>query len=338
MNSNVYVVRSSHMQPFFETLKKFDTDLDPLLSEVGLSLSMFDNPETLIPEPPLWEFVELAAKQLNLPHFGFIVTENVCLDKYGAFGEYLCSAKSLQCALNLFINDLNTHTNFPNYWLEYDENYVWLCRKGTPGIEKGKWPVEQHVISFFIELVKMYAGTHWHPSTVKFNSDDINGLEYVKSFQTCNVIKGQPFGAIAIENSLLMNRSILNNKQNNCNSAVLLEEVPKDLVEILQHLFEQGLLQQGYFGKTLSVESIANKLGVNLRSLQRRIKEQDTSLKELVEQARYKSAKVLLKRDISTDDIAHQLGYSDVSNFIRSFKRWSGTTPRRYRALNDDQL
>lgn len=332
MNSNIYVVRASHMQPFFHTLKMLKADIEPLLAQVGLTLSMFECDDTLIPEAPLWEFVGLAAKQLDLPNFGFLVTENVCLDKYGAFGEHLCSAKDLTTALELFINDLNTHVNFPNYWLEHDEEYVWLCRKGTPGIEKGKWPVEQHVISFLIELVRVYAGNEWQPKRVKFHSCDLSGIEQTKSLQQSKISKGLPYGAIAIEKCLMTSCSNLTSSAKIKPETILLDEVPHDLVPTLQRLFEQGLLQQGYFGKELDTEVIASKLGVNLRTLQRRIKEQNTTLKALVEQARYHSAKNLLLADeLSTEQVAQQLGYNDISNFMRAFKRWSGSTPKKFK-------
>jgi AraC-like DNA-binding protein len=340
MNSNIYVVRASHMQPFFHTLKKLNTDVESLLAKVGLTLSMFDCADTLIPEAPLWEFVGIAAEELNLPNFGFLVTENVCLDKYGAFGEHLCSAKNLASALELFIKDLNTHVNFPNYWLERDGDYVWLCRKGTPGIEKGKWPVEQHVISFLIELVRVYAGDEWQPHSVKLHSCELSGIEQAKSLQQSKISKGQAYGAIAIENSLMDNSTQyitqLAPSGKIKTPATLLEEVPNDLVLTLQALFHQGILQQGFFGNELDTELIASKIGVNLRTLQRRIKEQDTTLKVLIEQARYHSAKTLLLTDeLSTEQVAYQLGYSDISNFMRAFKRWSGSTPKQFKRDNE---
>jgi AraC-like DNA-binding protein len=332
------------MQPFFHTLNKFNVDLEPLLAKVGLTLSMFEYADTLIPEAPLWEFVGLAAKQLNLPHFGFLVTENVCVDKYGAFGEHLCSAKDLTAALELFINDLNTHVNFPNYWLEHEGDYVWLCRKGTPGIEKGKWPVEQHVISFLIELVRVYVGNEWQPNMVKLNSCDLSGIEQAKSLQKSKINKGQAYGAIAIEKSLMDSRAQLISplmpqstpQQKAKIPSALLDEVPNELLPTLQSLFEQGLLQQGFFGKELDTEVIASKLGVNLRTLQRRVKEQNTTLKALIEKARYNSAKSLLLADeLSAEQVAQQLGYSDISNFMRSFKRWSGSTPKKFKVEHE---
>ncbi len=315
------------MLPFFNALKKLATPIEPLLNQVGLSLSQFNSPDNLIPEPPLWAFVDLATKKLNKPHFGFLVTEYTCLDKYGAFGEHLCHAKNLSEALHSFIHDLQTHTNYLNYWLEEDDNFVWLCRKGTPGIEIGKWPVEQHVLSFMIELVRVYAGKDWQPSSVKFHSADSSGIEHAqylsRSRALCRHLFGQKFGAIAIEKSLLNNASTLTvSKQ-----IVLADIIPVDLKNTLI-----ALIKQHYFGESLTVAKVADKLQVNIRTLQRRLVEQGIKLRELIDEQKFSYAKkLLLNNKNSQSEIAIELGYKDTANFTRAFKRWSSITPSAFK-------
>uniref|UniRef100_UPI00260D01D3 helix-turn-helix domain-containing protein n=1 Tax=uncultured Alcanivorax sp. TaxID=191215 RepID=UPI00260D01D3 len=47
---------------------------------------------------------------------------------------------------------------------------------------------------------------------------------------------------------------------------------------------------------------------------------------------RYRQAQRLLEKpDLSISEVAYTLGYSDVANFSKAFKRWSGVTPKRYR-------
>jgi len=40
---------------------------------------------------------------------------------------------------------------------------------------------------------------------------------------------------------------------------------------------------------------------------------------------------VLRDRSMGIEDVAFLLGYAEPSTFFRSFKRWTGTTPRRFR-------
>jgi AraC-like DNA-binding protein len=47
---------------------------------------------------------------------------------------------------------------------------------------------------------------------------------------------------------------------------------------------------------------------------------------------RFEIARELLAdTDVAIDDISAVLGYASVSPFVRSFRRWSGTTPGRWR-------
>ena len=324
MVTNIYVVRASHMLPFFNALKSLNLPIAPLLEQVGLTLAQFKDDNNLIPEAPLWEFIDLASKACDKPHFGFFVTEHTCLDKYGAFGEHLCHQVNLQVALDCFISDLQTHANYMNYWLEDNNGYIWLCRKGTPGIEVGKWPVEQHVISFMIELIRVYAGEDWRPRQVKFASNYSSGVEHSSYLNDTKVSFNNPFGAIAIEKSLLKNPSILNNKHKQSNLADI---VPSMLQETLK-----TLVAENYFGKNPSVETIASSLNIHPRTLQRYISSNGSTLKELLEQEKFRYAKSLLSQEhLSVFEVALKLGYTEPGNFTRAFKRWSGLTPKQFK-------
>ena len=53
---------------------------------------------------------------------------------------------------------------------------IGCAEKARPVFEKGKWQVEQHVISFLIELVRVYAGKQWRPVRAKLHSDCVDGI------------------------------------------------------------------------------------------------------------------------------------------------------------------
>jgi AraC-like DNA-binding protein len=37
--------------------------------------------------------------------------------------------------------------------------------------------------------------------------------------------------------------------------------------------------------------------------------------------------------DVSIDELALRLGYSDAANFTRAFRRWTGVSPRAHRRM-----
>jgi AraC-like DNA-binding protein len=81
-----------------------------------------------------------------------------------------------------------------------------------------------------------------------------------------------------------------------------------------------------------SLKQVAAALGVPTRTLQRRLAAEGTSLQREVEQIRKAMAIAALRnRSVAIEDVAFLLGYSEPSTFFRSFKRWTGFTPRHFR-------
>ena len=79
-------------------------------------------------------------------------------------------------------------------------------------------------------------------------------------------------------------------------------------------------------------ENIADTLHVSVRSLQRRLKEEETSFKDLLEDTCQSLAQQYLRESRrSIGEITYLLGFSEPSNFTRAFKRWTGKTPAEFR-------
>lgn len=82
----------------------------------------------------------------------------------------------------------------------------------------------------------------------------------------------------------------------------------------------------------LSIEHVADQLHMSDRTLKRQLAAEGTSFSTLVDEVRYRHATSLLSRtDYTLEQIADELGYSDVANFSRAFKRWSGRSPSNWR-------
>jgi len=81
-----------------------------------------------------------------------------------------------------------------------------------------------------------------------------------------------------------------------------------------------------------TIDDTAHRLGIPVRTLQRRLKEDGLSYSTLVEQARHELAcRLLDKPGAKAAAVAKALGYTDPSSFSRAFRRWTGMSPRVYR-------
>ena len=77
---------------------------------------------------------------------------------------------------------------------------------------------------------------------------------------------------------------------------------------------------------------MAERLATSPRTLKRHLQQADLTYRQLQDEARYRQAcKLLGERGTRISEVAYALGYNDVANFSRAFKRWSGKTPKAYR-------
>jgi AraC-like DNA-binding protein len=82
----------------------------------------------------------------------------------------------------------------------------------------------------------------------------------------------------------------------------------------------------------LTPESIARALAVSARTMSRRLAEEGTSFRSLLDDVRRDFACALLQdRSSNIGDIAFFLQYSEPAAFHRAFRRWTGQTPRQFR-------
>ena len=81
-------------------------------------------------------------------------------------------------------------------------------------------------------------------------------------------------------------------------------------------------------GGVRALEEVCAELQVSARTLKRRLAEAETSYSEILDGERERHATALLKTTaLSMEAIAERLGYSDVANFTRAYRRWTKRTP-----------
>ncbi len=101
------------------------------------------------------------------------------------------------------------------------------------------------------------------------------------------------------------------------------EDVVGQVTRVVAELLESG---------TVTLEAVAERLGIKNRSLRARLTSANTSFNQILADFRFRlSRKLLAETDASIDEIVYLTGFSEPSTFYRAFKRWAGTTPVEYR-------
>lgn len=82
-------------------------------------------------------------------------------------------------------------------------------------------------------------------------------------------------------------------------------------------------------------ENVSDILNISVSTLQRKLKEQNTSFKELLLSTRKSTAHdLLINHNRSPSELAFLLGYQSSSQFFKAFKSWFSVTPSQYKSTN----
>ncbi len=90
----------------------------------------------------------------------------------------------------------------------------------------------------------------------------------------------------------------------------------------------ENIIADKLAAREAKLEIVAKEMGMSSRTLSRRLAAEGTTFTDVVENLRYTLAKTYLKDSgLPIIEIAFLLGYSEVSSFSYSFKKWSGASP-----------
>jgi len=99
--------------------------------------------------------------------------------------------------------------------------------------------------------------------------------------------------------------------------------VSGEVRRVLSQRLEEGVAE---------LESVARYLGMSARSLQRRLAEESTSFRNVLDRLRRDLAREHLEHlGTPVAEVAYLTGFSEVSAFTRAARRWFGRTPGRMR-------
>ena len=87
------------------------------------------------------------------------------------------------------------------------------------------------------------------------------------------------------------------------------------------------LIPSGQFG----LENVAEEFGISGRTLQRNLSAENTSFNQMVKDIqKIMTFNYLEAKELSIDEIAYLVGYTELSSFYRAFKKWTGKTVSQY--------
>lgn len=326
-----YMIHARVFSELPNFLAGYDIDYDLLAPMVGIEPSIDFSIHRYYQLNKFTKILESAASLTEDSAFGL---------RYGAMlqsfiGSYWYSfihAPTLQDSFENLLRYIRLQADFPHVSFRIELNHAEFCWTVSPLLLQ-----KNHYIDFLaaqiIGRTRQLIGHDWRPTCVELarslprkTSLYRDLLAPIVRFEkSANIIVfDKDYLALPNPNAdpdIYLIACELNNR--------LLIERPN--VDDLETRIREDVIQM--LPNELVLHYEARALGMSARVLQRRLAEAGTTFQDLVDETRKTMAKRYLRdTDRSMSEIAHELGFSAVSNFTRACRRWFNASPTECRS------
>lgn len=309
-------------------LQERGIDADRLAAAAGLDPADLADPAARVPFEACCRLLNSAARAAGCPHFGLLVGQRWNLGGLGLPGQLALSAPTVGAALRGFVRlqHLNSRGGF-----------VFLTDRGgevalhyAVSVKTAEATDQVMAVAMAVAgmALRQICGESWLPSAVEFSfrapADTRPYLELLKAPVRFNAQQTR----LAFP-AWWLDRPVPGSDP--ARFAQLQEEAAARTRLDTQAQLRRQLLQMVAEGAARA-EDAARALGVHPRALNRRLRQQGTSFRAVLDGVRFEVAQQLLRdSDLAVLEIASLLDYADASAMTRAFRRWSGQTPAAWR-------
>jgi AraC-like DNA-binding protein len=293
------------------------------------------DPEARIPISVALQLLEGAVQLTGDPDLGLKAARFTGKGNYDLLEYTMVSAPTVKDANDVLRSFVQLLNGALDYSLEIQGDKV-ISRLAS------RVPLPRAAADF--QLAALYnAGRRWLPAPPDADQEvwftypePADTREHTRSFAGAKVRFGAPFDAIVYDRSYLD----LPMPQADPKLHALLRKQLERAVEDLPPAQElrrevRKLILSELRGGNPSADHIADCLKMSRRTLTRRLLQQGTTFKGLLEGVRRELAeRALISEEVGIAEIAERLGFAEPAAFHRAFKRWTGLTPADYRQRN----
>jgi AraC-like DNA-binding protein len=291
--------------------------------------------EARLAEADLWVsrgvFERLVLDALSLseePALGLFVGERLVASTHGMVGFAALNSGTIREAFGVFERFISIRTSLLETALEERERDARMVLREVEPLGAMKRPVFEAVLLSVKNVLSTISMGAARIEQVSFDFEAPPYKDLARELFGCAVRYGQAWTGFAIERGALDEPLKLSDPTAfRVAAEVCQRELDKLEANTTLSARVRRLLVEQQSGFP-SLKSTARHLRLTPRTLHRRLLDEGTSYRELLEDVRRTLALAHLSAGrFSVEEVAYLLGYTDASNFRRAFKRWESTTP-----------
>lgn len=293
-----------------------------MLAAVGLPRSCLDSTELRIPAASVMRLLELSGERSGEEAFGLRLSVSRRLSSFGVVGMLARDEPTLRQALDTLTRYLYLHNESLTTQIHEAGGVAVIEQLMPPSVGAGRQAVELALGALYHTLC-LALGKEWQPRSVSFMHPAPANLSWHRSILGSNLLFSQDYNGIALLSAEL--DAPLQSADPAMRQQVhqlVRGELPAHAFTFREEVEQliMALLPTGRCG----ADQVAMHLGVDRRTVHRRLSAHGTTFTQLLDEIRLEQAQRLLGYgDRKLTDIAPLLGFSSLS----AFSRWKRGHP-----------
>ncbi|MEN0107493.1 MAG: AraC family transcriptional regulator [Pseudomonas sp.] len=327
------LIRATSLTGFAALVEELGGNPNALMREMQIDPAVIDNGTAVIPYRAMINLLELCAERLDCVDFGLRLGERQSIMILGPLAVVAQNARSVGEALQEVTRFLHTYS--PGIQVHLDHEIDPEHPHLTYELRLRPLPRQQQIIELSLVIMfktlQMLFGKGFRPVSVLSRVEARLPQSRYQRLFGARTYFGQAHNALVLTHEHLNkpidqhNRQLHDTMMDYVSSISALH--PLDIPSQVEDLIRRLLPTQ-----RCALRLIAERLGMQVRSLQRRLSEHGLIFEEMVEQLRQELADLYLaEAQMPMAQIAGSLGYAEQSSFNRACQRWHGVSPRERR-------
>lgn len=311
-----------------QLIRQLGGDPASILISTGLDPAALSDPDNRVPYAAFVSALGRAAEQTGCDHFGLLAGRMFTLSGLGLVGALVRHADTVGCALDALTVHQHLNSEGGLAFLLRRGDYVDLGYAIYQRTSDGAAHMYDAALAAGMKFMSELAGPGWKPYEVllpRAKPDDTT--QYRAFFKVMPTFDAELCALRFPARDLALPVAGAD------------AELHRRAEYMARRAGAPDFLQRAYRGLRLlmlenrhSGDDLAQLLTMHRRTLNRRLKAEGTTFQRVLDDLRYEVARDLLANTrVPLDDIAATLGYAAVTPFMRTFRRWSGTTPGQWR-------
>jgi AraC-like DNA-binding protein len=322
--------------PPLEVLGAMGYDQAGLLLGTGIDQRQLDDAGARMSLQQELTFYRNVLEMTDDPVIGLKLGEPFIPQRYGLFGYALLSAPTFRHALAITENFGRLTFSFYTFHFGVEGRRAWFSMSDPPPIEDrlAHLYLDRDMSAATVDFAEIL-GARFPLHEVHLTHDGHGRQDVYRAHFACDVLFDAAVGKFVFSSELLDLPLPQGDPES---SRHLLQQCQMLIAKLTAHghfIDDVRMLVLARPGFFPDIDYVASKLGMSVRTLRRRLKEEGSSYRELLDEIRYGLAReYLANTQLPIDEVSRLLGYTEAGNFSHAFRRWSGISPSVWRRDN----